>query len=114
MLRAHREPPERQLVQQLTNRAFVETNVKALLDPSLQVDTPPAHHAIALEIGACVHPGLDLGLLLRRQTRLGAVAAGLVGQAVQTVRIIAMHPIAKCLAVLRRVIATVIAVSRSG
>src|SRR4051812_32869926 len=44
MLRAHRKPSERQLVQQLANRAFVQADAKALLDSLLKVDSASAPH----------------------------------------------------------------------
>jgi hypothetical protein len=48
MLRAHRQPPERQLVQQFADRALVQTDVEGCLDPLLQINAPPAHHPVAL------------------------------------------------------------------
>jgi hypothetical protein len=101
MLRTHRQAPERQLVQQLADRALVQRDAKVLLDPLLEIDAPPAHHAVALQIGAFLHPGLNRGLLLRRQARQRAVAPRLVGQAIQAAGIVAMHPVAQRLAIHR-------------
>ena len=42
-------------MQQLADRALVQRDVEAGLDQRLQVDPPPAHHAIAVGIGAA-HP----------------------------------------------------------
>jgi hypothetical protein len=69
MLRAHGEAPERQLVQQLANRALVQGDAKAPLDPLLEVNAPPTHHPVAFQIGTFVNPDRHLGLLRRRQAR---------------------------------------------
>src|SRR5215208_3178153 len=55
MARARRDVPEPEPPQQLADRALVIGDVPAGQDQVLQVDTAPAHHPVALEVG----PGLD-------------------------------------------------------
>jgi hypothetical protein len=69
MLRAHRQPPEAQRRQLLANRALVQGHAEHRLDLPLQVDAAPPHYPVPLRIGARLHQGGELGLLLRRQPR---------------------------------------------
>jgi len=101
MLRTHRQAAERQRVQQLADRALVQGDAKAVLDPVLEIDAPPAHHTVALQISAFVNPDRHLGLLLYRQARQRAVAPRLVRQTIQAAGIVAMHPVAQRLAIHR-------------
>ena len=55
-LPAHRHPPEFQLAQQLADRPLVQRDGKLLQDAPLQIDAPPAHHAVPLQIRTlCTH-----------------------------------------------------------
>jgi hypothetical protein len=79
-------------MQQLADRALVQRDVEAGLDQRLQVDPPPAHHAVRLRVRAVVHDLFQLGQLLGREARL-APRPGPVVQAGEPVRVVAMHPV---------------------
>jgi hypothetical protein len=64
VLRTHRQPPERQLAQQLAHRALVQLDGKLLHDPPLQIDATPAYHTVPLQVRALLHPFRHLGPLL--------------------------------------------------
>src|SRR5215218_2660896 len=100
MARACRDMPEPEPPQQLANRTLVIGNVPAGQDQLPQVDTAPAHHPIALEVGTSFDQRRQLGLLLRaepprRPRRLA------VDQPVRPRGIEAAHPVAQPLRVHR-------------
>ena len=65
-------------------------------DLVLEVDATPAHHAILLRIGTLLDPSGQFSLLRSRQPRPGAGGFA-VRQPGKPLRIVAMHPVAKCL-----------------
>src|SRR6478735_12521774 len=50
--------------QHLADRALVQPDREAGLDQGLQVDPPPAHHAVPVGVRPSLHGGRQLGLLL--------------------------------------------------
>lgn len=89
---------EAEFLQQLTDIAFVIDNPEALLDDALQIEAPPAHHAVDRRVGAGLHDPRQFRLLLRRQPRLGAAIPGVL-QPLRTGIVEAVHPIAQGLPV---------------
>ena len=67
MARPRAHVGEAQLLEKLSNVALVEVDAEALGDNPLEVDPPPARHAVPLAI----RPGFDeIGQLPGRQARL--------------------------------------------
>jgi hypothetical protein len=79
MTRAHRYTTEIQTVQDAADAARLHRYRKSFLDPCSKIDEPPTNEPVLLNIGTCLHPCHEFGLLLAGQTRLGAAAMRLVG-----------------------------------
>jgi hypothetical protein len=79
-------------MQQLADRALVQRDVEAGLDQRLEVDPPPAHHAVRLRVRAVVHDLFQLGQLLGREARPAPRPAPVV-QAGEPFRVVTMHPV---------------------
>ena len=71
---------------------------EAGLDQGLQVDPPPAHHAVPVRVRPPLDGGRQLGLLLGREPRL-APRPGPVVQAGEALGVVAVHPVAQGLPV---------------
>jgi len=96
MARARRDVSETEPPQQLANRALVISNIPAREDQLPQVNTAPAHHAVALNVGTGFDQRRQRGFLLcaqppRRPRRLA------VDQSLRPRGIEAAHPIAQSL-----------------
>ena len=98
MTRPGADVGEAELLQKLSDIAWVKVDAEPLGDDALEVDPPPAHDAVLLTI----RPGLDdlrkLGPLLLRQARLGT-RRPIVDEALGPSGVEAMHPVAQRLAV---------------
>jgi hypothetical protein len=94
MARARRAVPQPKPPQQFADRAFAIGEMPAREDQLLQIDTAPAHHAIALEVGAGFDQPHQRGFLLRAQPprRPRRLA---VDQSRQPRSIEAAHPVAQ-------------------
>src|ERR671928_512914 len=68
------QPGEMQAAQQLAPGTLMEGDGKLLPDPPLQVDTAPAHHAVALKLRPPFDPFRHLRLRRGRQPGRGAIA----------------------------------------
>ena len=68
MAGARRDVPEPETSQQLADRALVISDMPAGQDQLPQVNAPPAHNPITLEIGAGFDQCHQLSLLLRSQS----------------------------------------------
>jgi hypothetical protein len=68
------------------------------LDPTPQIDAAPAYDTVFLGIGASLQLARELLHLVLRKPGLAATARS-VRQPAQTIRIVAMHPIAQCLTI---------------
>ena len=84
---------EAELLEERPDIAFVRIDAEALLDNALEVDASPAHDAIALTIRASLDNPRQLGQLLGRQARLGALRP-VVEKAFRAARVEAMNPVA--------------------
>jgi hypothetical protein len=85
-------------LEQLADRALVVRHPEARQDEPLQVDPPPAHHAMHGPVGAGLDKLRDLGALLLRQTRLGTLGPT-VQKALGTLCIEPVNPVAQRLPV---------------
>jgi hypothetical protein len=98
MLRPAADVGEGEACQQIGDGALAVDDAEALLDHPLQIDAPPAHHAVDRRVG----PGLDdLGELvhLRLAQPSAAAGGGAVCQALRSFGVEAMRPVAQGLAV---------------
>src|SRR3546814_18561018 len=98
MLRTAADVGEGEPGEQVGDRPLAVDDAEAGLDHPLQVDPPPAHHAVDGRIGAGLH---DLGQLRHLSTAQPAYATGprAVRQPLGALRIEAMRPVPQCLAV---------------
>jgi hypothetical protein len=90
---------EAQPIQQGADAALVQGDVELGLDLADEIHPAPAVHAVLDRVGTTAHPVGDLAFLFRGEAALGAEDAVAVGQAGQALIVIAMHPVAQCLAV---------------
>lgn len=65
MLRPRHQPAQAERPELLAHAALVHRHAELSLDAPLEIDPPPAHHAVALGIGTGLHPCRELRLLLR-------------------------------------------------
>src|SRR4051812_43108160 len=84
--------------QHLADRALAQPDREAGLDQGLQVDAPPAHHAVPVRVRPLLHGGHQLGLLPGREARL-APRPGPVAEAGEAFGVVAVHPVAQGLPV---------------
>ena len=84
---------------QLADRALVQSNGELSLDPSPQINTPPAHDAILRQVRTSLDPAGHRGLLGIGEARFRAVATFPVREALHPARIVAVDPIAQGLPV---------------
>ena len=69
MTRPRADVREAYLLQQRAHIPFMIVDDEALDDDPLQIDAPPANHAIDFAIGTSFDDGRECGLLIRRQPR---------------------------------------------
>ena len=98
VLRAHRQASEAEPAQHLADRALVQPDPEAGLDQGLEVDPPPAHHAVPVRVRPPLHDRRQLGPLLRGEARLAPRAPPVV-QAGEALGVEAVHPVAQGLPV---------------
>jgi hypothetical protein len=96
--RPHRYPPEAEATQQIADRSFGQLDPVALLDHMRQIDPAPAHHPMLGQIRSFANQLGHLSFLLRGESRFGS-GSGSIVKALQTFRIVAVHPVAKNLQV---------------
>ena len=87
-----------ELLEKLSDIAFVERDAEPLGDDPLEIDPPPPDDAIFLTVRASLDDLCELGQLLLRQARLGTFGP-VVDQALRTRGVEAMHPVAQGLAI---------------
>jgi hypothetical protein len=92
MTRPRADVREAQGLEQLADGALVIGNPEALLDDALEVDAPPAHHAVSRPIRAGFN---ELGefRLLRNRKPPRVPTAAVVLQAGRAMCVEAMHPV---------------------
>jgi hypothetical protein len=92
MLGPHRQAGEAEPAQNLADRALVQLDAEAPRDHRLQVDPPPAHHAVRSRIRSVLDDGLQLLHLLGREPwrrpRVGSVV-----QPGETLGVVAVDPV---------------------
>jgi hypothetical protein len=86
------------LLQKLSDVARMKVDAEPLGDDALEVDAPPAHHAIFLTVRAGFHDLRELSQLFHRQARLGTFRA-FVDEALRPRSVEAMNPVAQRLAI---------------
>ena len=73
MARARADVREAEPFEKRADMALVILNAKARLDDTLEIDAPPAHHAVVFPVGTCFDDRRQFGLLSRRQARRPAL-----------------------------------------
>jgi hypothetical protein len=98
MTRPGADVREAERLEQLADVTLVERDAETLDDDGLQVDPPPARHAVGLKIGTSLDDRRQLRHLSLAQSGLAAFAAMIV-KALGAGGVKAMHPITQRLAV---------------
>ena len=98
VLRPHRQAGEAEPAQQLADRALVQLDVVAGLDQRLQVDPPPADHAVPRRVRSLLDDLFQFPHLLGREARL-APRPGPVVQAGESFRVVTVHPVPQRLSI---------------
>jgi hypothetical protein len=73
---------------------FTHLDVEAVFDDRLEVDAAPAHDFVLVDVGAFGNQGIEFLKLRFAQLRWPS-RPRLVAQAIEALRIIAMHPVAQ-------------------
>lgn len=94
--RAHRR--EAKPLEKLSDIALVKRDAEPQVDHALEVDSPPARHAIDLGVRASFNNLRQFGQLIPRQTRLRP-AHPIVDETVRTVSVEPVNPIPQRLAI---------------
>jgi len=98
MERPHAQVGEPEPFQNRPDIAFAKLNAEALLHHPLEIDAPPANHAVSVAIGPRLDDGGEFRQALGRQP--GRDPASMeVTQTIGALLVKAMHPIAKGLAI---------------
>jgi hypothetical protein len=84
--------------EELADCALVIGDPEALGDDALQVEPPPTDHAVHGPVRACLDEFGDLGALPLREARRGTLGP-VVQQAIGTLRVEPVHPVAQRLPV---------------
>jgi hypothetical protein len=98
VLGPHREAGEAEPAQDLADRALVQLDREAGLDQRLEVDPPPADHAVPRRVRSLLDDLFQFPHLLGREPWFRPGMAP-VAQAGEPLRVVAMHPVAQGLAV---------------
>src|SRR5689334_99737 len=98
VLGTHRQAGEAEPAQHLADRALVQPDREPRLEQGPEIDPAPAHHAVAVRIGALFDGRRQLGLLLGRETR-PAPRPGPVAQARETLGVVTVDPVGQGLPV---------------
>jgi hypothetical protein len=76
--------------------ALVIVDAESFADHLLKIDAPPAHDTIGRKVRSRLHDPGKLGLLRRRQARLGTSIPGIM-ETIRAGRVEAMHLVSQCL-----------------
>lgn len=78
MARSRAHVREAEFLQQLAHVALVIGDAETIRDDALQIDAPPAHHAVNRQVRSRLDNLREFGLLFRRQARRGAAIPGIL------------------------------------
>jgi hypothetical protein len=101
VLGPHRQAGEAEPAQQLADRARVQIDLEAGLDQRLEVDPPPADHAVPRRVRSLPDDRFQFPHRLGREARL-APRLGPVVQAGEPFRVATLHPVAQRLSIQHR------------
>ena len=110
MLRAHRQASKTKFYQLFANGPLMHDNAKALLNLALEVNAPPAHHAVRFGIRPLTHKRCQLRLLCHAEQGLPSWRTP-VRETLNPRVIVTVYPVTQRLAVHPAVLGRRLAVS---